>query len=157
MIQISYICSIWRAAILFMPADTTQKGYRRHIELLYPSHPVIQAAVDTHLSAFADYEAARAAQLARQRNEPDEDGFVTVARGAGGRTTPARLEHAQRTAERLKSRQEKMAGGSFYRFQVREKKKERLKALKRGFQEDLKSVEGLRKKIRVSIFLSFHR
>lgn len=39
-----------------------------------------------------------------------------------------------------------MAGGSFYRFQVREKKKERLKALKKGFQEDLRNVEGLRKK-----------
>ena len=111
--------------------------------------------MDNHLSAFAAYEAARTAQLVRQRNEPDEDGFVTVTRGAGGRAAPARLEYAQRTAERLKSRQEKMAGGSFYRFQVREKKKERLKALKRGFQEDLKSVEGMRKKGRVRVSCSF--
>lgn len=44
-----------------------------------------------------------------------------------------------------------MAGGSFYRFQVREKKKERLKALKKGFQEDLENVEGLRKKGRVLV------
>ena len=137
--------------ILFRLLLIHGKGYRKHAEFLYPPHATIQAAVDVHLSAFAAYETARTAQLARQRNEPDEDGFVTVTRGAGGRVAPARSQYVQQTAERLKSRQEKMAGGSFYRFQVREKKKERLKALKRGFQEDLKNVEGWRKKGRVLV------
>jgi ribosomal RNA-processing protein 7 len=49
------------------------------------------------MTAFADQEASRARALARQRAEPDEDGFVTVTRG--GRMGPARQEEAQEKAE----------------------------------------------------------
>lgn len=79
--------------------------------------------------------------LARQR-APDEDGFITVVRG--GRAGPARLEEAQEKAEKQKEKQR--GKEDFYRFQMREKRKERAGELLRGFEEDRRKVEEMKKR-----------
>ncbi|OBW66659.1 MAG: putative MFS transporter [Aureobasidium pullulans] len=114
--------------------------YLSHHALRFPSTAALQASVDAYMTSFAEQEATRARALARQRAEPDEDGFVTVTRG--GRMGPARLEEAQEKAEKQK---EKAKGKEdFYRFQMREKRKEKANELLKGFEEDRKKVEAMK-------------
>jgi ribosomal RNA-processing protein 7 len=119
-------------------------GYLAHHARTYPSRRVLQEKVNAYLSAFAALESARSKQFAKQRNVPDEDGFITVTRG--GRTGPARLEEAQAAAERLKEREKKRTGGDFYRFQSREERKKKENELKRKFEEDRKRVQEMRQR-----------
>ena len=94
------------------------------------------------MTAYAANEAAQARLLARQRQEADEDGFVTVTRG--GRNNPARQDTAQQHAEKLKEKQNGLE--DFYRFQSREKKKEKAIELVKKFEEDKERVKKMREK-----------
>ncbi|GAB7356099.1 hypothetical protein MBLNU459_g6704t1 [Dothideomycetes sp. NU459] len=115
--------------------------YLAHHTLRYPSASTLQVSVDSFMTTFASQEAARVKLLARQR-APDEDGFITVVRG--GRAGPARLEEAQEKAEKQKEKQK--GKEDFYRFQLREKRKERAGDLLRGFEEDRRKVEEMKKR-----------
>ncbi len=84
------------------------------------------------MTAFAAKEASQARLATKQRQEADEDGFITVTRG--GRTNPARQEAAQEQAEKQKEKQKGLE--DFYRFQSREKRKEKAGELVRKFEED---------------------
>ena len=102
------------------------------------------------MTAFASLEATRAEALARQRQEPDEDGFVTVTKG--GRNAPVRQEEAQEKAE--KQREKRKGLEDFYRFQTREKRKERAGELMKKFEEDKEKVRRMKErrgKFRVSL------
>lgn len=114
--------------------------YTTHHALRFPPAAQLQHSIDTFMASFSAAEAERARLLARQRQEPDEDGFVTVVRG--GRTGPARLEEAKEKAKELAERNR--GKEDFYRFQMREKKKERAGELMRGFEEDRKRVEEMK-------------
>lgn len=94
------------------------------------------------MTAFAAQEASRAKLQARQRQEPDEDGFVMVTRG--GRKGPARLDVAQEQADRQKKRQKGLE--DFYRFQTREKNKAKAGELVRKFEEDKEKVRMMRER-----------
>lgn len=92
--------------------------------------------------AFAEQEAENLRARARRR-QPDEDGFITVIRG--GRVAPARQEEAAAVAERKKGKAEHK---DFYRFQMREVKKERHQQLLAKFEQDKRKVaerKGMRK------------
>ncbi|KAF2236083.1 hypothetical protein EV356DRAFT_531329 [Viridothelium virens] len=116
--------------------------YCTHHQLSFPSAKDIQLKVDLYMTRFAAAETARAKRLARLRQVPDEDGFITVARG--GRVGPARIEEAQRKAEEQK---EKSKGREdFYRFQVREKKKQQAGHLLKAFEEDKRKVQEMRRR-----------
>lgn len=92
------------------------------------------------MTAYAAREAARVNALKRQRQEPDADGFVTVTRG--GRTGAARQDEA---AEKLELQTKKQSGfEDFYRFQSREKRKEKEGELRRKFEEDREKVRRMR-------------
>ena len=97
-----------------------------------------------YMTAFAAQEAARARALVKLRSEPDEDGFITVTRG--GRHDPAREDAARAKEEEYKKREEKRIGKDFYRFQVREKRKEEAKDLVKAFEDDRRKVEEMRKR-----------
>lgn len=118
--------------------------YKAHHALSYPSHSALQASVDAYMTAYAAREDAKAKLLSRQRSVPDEDGFITVTRG--GRAGPGREEEAKAKAEEFRQRQEKRLMPDFYRFQVREKKKEEARGLVRSFEEDRRRVEEMRRK-----------
>lgn len=80
--------------------------------------------------------------LTKQSQEPDADGFVTVTRG--GRTNPARQEAAQEQADKQKEKQKGLE--DFYRFQSREKRKERAGELVRKFEEDKEKVRKMKER-----------
>lgn len=92
-------------------------------------------------------QALRNKLLATSRAVPDEDGFITVTRG-GGRTAPsARLEQAEQKRDELEERKKKNGvKDDFYRFQNREKRKEREGELRRGFERDRKRVMEMRER-----------
>ena len=94
------------------------------------------------MTAFASKEASEARALARQRQEPDADGFITVTRG--GRTNPARQEAAKEQAEKQKEKQKGLE--DFYRFQSREKRKQRANELVKKFEEDKEKIRKMRER-----------
>lgn len=116
--------------------------YLNHHNLTYPSKTQILESVNNYMTAFASKEASQIRSLARQRQEADADGFITVTRG--GRTNPARQEAAQEQAEKQKEKQKGLE--DFYRFQSREKRKQRASELVRKFDEDKEKVRKMREK-----------
>ena len=108
----------------------------------YPSKAQSLESVDKYMTAYAAKEASQKRLATKQRQEADEDGFVTVTRG--GRTNPARQEAALEQAERQKEKQNGLEG--FYRFQSREKRKERAAELVRKFEEDKEKVRKMRER-----------
>ncbi|KAF2483552.1 ribosomal RNA-processing protein 7-domain-containing protein [Neohortaea acidophila] len=118
--------------------------YLSHHRLRFPDVAALRGSVDAFMAAFSAQEAERARAFARQRSAPDEDGFVTVTRG--GRKGPAREAETKAKEEELKKREKSRIKEDFYRFQVREKKKENARDLVRGFEEDRRRVEEMRKR-----------
>ena len=94
------------------------------------------------MTAFAAKEAALANAQKRQRQEVDADGFTTVTRG--GRMNPAKQEAAKEQAEKQKERQKVLQ--DFYRFQSREKRKEKAGELVRKFEEDREKVRKMKER-----------
>lgn len=92
------------------------------------------------MTAFAAKEAAEVIKRAKQRQEADADGFVTVTRG--GRTNPPRQEAAQELAAKQKEKHKGLE--DFYRFQSREKNKARAGELLKKFEEDKARVRAMR-------------
>jgi ribosomal RNA-processing protein 7 len=126
-------------------------GYYVHHRLLYPPKIPLQASVNAFMTRYSEQEAEIARQTKRLRQEPDEDGFITVTRG--GRAGPARQEEAQAMAERQK---QKNSTGlkNFYRFQLREERKKAQGELLRKFEEDRRKVQEMKRrraKFKVSI------
>jgi ribosomal RNA-processing protein 7 len=112
--------------------------------LRYPDKSALLASVNSFMTRYAERERSIAELRARQRQEPDEDGFVMVTRG--GRTGAARQEEAQ---ERLRKQQEKDKSRlltDFYRFQERERRKQRAKDLIKKFEADKEKVRKMRER-----------
>ena len=133
--------------------DTTL-GYLNHHRLSYPNKAQLLESVNTYMMAFANKESSNARSLARQRQVADADGFITVTRG--GRTNPARQEVAQEQAEKQKEKQRGL--DDFYRFQSREKRKQKAGELLRKFEEDKEKIRKMRDrrgKFRVGLCLRF--
>ena len=109
---------------------------------MYPDKTQLLESVNNYMTAFASKEASEARMQAKQRQEADAEGFVTVTRG--GRTNPARQEAAQGLLEKQKEKQRGLE--DFYRFQSREKKKEKAKELVKKFEEDKEKVRKMKEK-----------
>lgn len=116
--------------------------YLNHHSLTYPNKAQLLESVNNYMTRFASKEASQARSLARQRQVADADGFITVTRG--GRTNPARQEVAQEQAEKQKEKQKGL--DDFYRFQSREKRKQRAGELVRKFEEDKEKVRKMRER-----------
>ncbi|ERT02276.1 ribosomal rRNA-processing protein 7 [Sporothrix schenckii 1099-18] len=122
-----------------------------HNRLAYPNRESLRESVDAFFALFNQQEAAAADLARRLRNVPDEDGFVTVTRGTtggGGRGAPARQQEAASARAKQLAKQERQRQDmtNFYRFQLRERKKEEQLDLQRKFQEDSKRVAAMREK-----------
>ena len=118
--------------------------YLSHHTLRYPDPALLQQSVDTFMSAFSAQESSRAKSLANQRNIPDAEGFITVTRG--GRVGPARVEEASAKEEELRKREKNRVQEGFYRFQNREKRKAEQMDLVKGFEEDRRKLEEMRRR-----------
>ncbi|RMZ78430.1 hypothetical protein DV738_g3850, partial [Chaetothyriales sp. CBS 135597] len=130
----------WRDGLSTSSNCGLQRYERFHL-LRYPSQRELLRSVDGYMSAYAQMEEARSRENARKRQVPDEDGFVTVTRGSKGGVC---AEDAQELAEKLK-RQTK-AAQDFYRFQLREKKKEQHNEMLRKFDSDKRKISDMRKR-----------
>lgn len=122
-----------------------------HNRQAYPNRESLRESVDAFFALFNQQEAAAADLARRLRNVPDEDGFVTVTRGTvggGGRGAPARQQEAaaMRAKQLAKQERQRQDMTNFYRFQLRERKKEEQLDLQRQFQEDTKRVQAMKEK-----------
>ncbi|KAH6844978.1 ribosomal RNA-processing protein 7-domain-containing protein [Chaetomium sp. MPI-CAGE-AT-0009] len=119
---------------------------KTHNRLSYADKEALQASVDAFSALFARREQEAAEIAKRLRNEPDEDGFVTVTRG--GRSAPAGRNEAEEAKRKMLERAEKKKEEltNFYRFQLRERKKEEQAELLKKFDDDRKKLEAMRVK-----------
>ncbi|KAK4122487.1 hypothetical protein N657DRAFT_657296 [Parathielavia appendiculata] len=119
---------------------------KAHNRLSYPDRQRLQASVDAFSALFARREQEAAEIAKRLRNEPDEDGFVTVTRG--GRAAPASRTEAEEAKRKMLEKQEKKKEEltNFYRFQLRERKKAEQAELLKKFEDDRRKLEALRVK-----------
>ncbi|KAJ9632964.1 uncharacterized protein PV06_07952 [Exophiala oligosperma] len=115
--------------------------YSHHKHLQYPSKKELLRSVNGFMTAYAQMEEARSRENARKRQEPDEDGFITVTRASRG---AVRSDEAKELAERQKEKNKGLE--DFYRFQMREKRKEEHAEMLKKFEEDKRKVEEMRRR-----------
>ncbi|KAK2740477.1 Ribosomal RNA-processing protein 7 [Myotisia sp. PD_48] len=125
-----------------IPALGRQRYWNHTRQLKYPPKSELLRTVNEYMAVFSRLEQAQVQEAAKTADIPDEDGFVTVTRG------PKRNEVKEEELKLLAERQrEKDKGlGDFYRFQTREKRKERQGELLKRFEEDKRKVEEMRKR-----------
>ena len=102
------------------------------------------------MTSFNAREEALEKLRARKRQEPDAEGFVTVARRAKGGSA-ARREEAEK--QLAKQRAKQTGFDDFYRFQGREKRKRRELELRRQFKDDqdrMREIRARRNRLKVS-------
>lgn len=133
---------IWGKGIEEKLPSLGLQRYSNHNRLKYPSRKELLLSVDSYMTAFSRMEETRSREAAKKRQVPDEDGFVTVTRGARGGVV--RKEDAKELGEKLKEKDKGLE--DFYRFQMRERRKEQQGDLMRKFEEDKKKVEEMRKR-----------
>ncbi|RVD86738.1 uncharacterized protein DFL_004999 [Arthrobotrys flagrans] len=113
--------------------------YEDHMERMFPDPEWAQKFVDDSLEAYDNRLKAEEEERRRKANEPDEDGFITVVRSSRPRPPPS----AEEIAERLKKEEKRAKKGfypDFYRFQLRELKKEQTKQLLSQFEDAKRQV-----------------
>ncbi|KAL1963220.1 hypothetical protein VTN77DRAFT_8545 [Rasamsonia byssochlamydoides] len=118
------------------------KRYKTHNSLRYPPRDELLRIVNEYMTIFTQAEEARAREAARKAQQPDEDGFITVTRGPKNNSV-AREEEIKELIEKQKKREAGLE--DFYRFQTREKRKERQNELLKKFEEDKKKIEEIKK------------
>ncbi|KAF9169751.1 Ribosomal RNA-processing protein 7 [Mortierella sp. AD010] len=111
-----------------------------------PNHSALQTKVDDYMDKFerSEYEAQQAA-LARL-NVMDDDGFTLVTRaGNKGYNTDGVIKvQAIKTEDVKNIKPKKKELQDFYRFQMREAKRDKLVELRRKFEEDKIKIEALK-------------
>lgn len=115
-----------------------------HLQMSRIDKMETQRAVHAFFTAFNQKEKDAAELAKRLRNEPDEDGFVTVTRGS--RTAPASRNEAEVARDRMLERQDKKKSETkdFYRFQLRQRRKEQQYGLLKRFEADRKRVMAMK-------------
>ena len=107
---------------------------------MFPPRAELLESIDTFMTAYNERQDAIQRDKASKRHEPDADGFVTVTRGKAGAAT--QQEEVGKQLERQKEKQKGL--GDFYRFQGREKRKEREMEIRRQFKEDQERLQKMR-------------
>ncbi len=133
---------IWGEGIEDRVPPLGLKRYEAHHTMRYPSRKELLSSVDSYMSIFGKMEEARSRKEAKKRQQPDEEGFITVTKGARGRVV--RKEDAKELGEKQKAKEN--GAENFYRFQMRERRKEQRGELMRKFEEDKRRVEEMRKR-----------
>jgi ribosomal RNA-processing protein 7 len=118
--------------------------------LSIPDAADLEELVNQDLLDFEDMEERMRREALSKRNMPDADGFVTVTRARGRRNTNKDGAGGSATAvsaelvKDLKPKDHTLV--DFYRFQMRENKRNQLADLRRKFEEDKLKIEDLKKK-----------
>jgi hypothetical protein len=130
---------IWGEGIEDKLPPLGAQRYRVHEQLKYPAKSELLNTVGNYMTLFSKLEEAKTREVARAQ-EPDEDGFITVTRGP--KSNPIKEEELRALAEKQKAKNKGLE--DFYRFQMREKRKERQSELLKKFEEDKKKVEEMK-------------
>ncbi|EAW10898.1 RRP7 superfamily domain-containing protein [Aspergillus clavatus NRRL 1] len=125
-----------------LPALGLQR-YLNHHQASYPARADLLRTVNDFMTVFTHVAEARKREEARRVQEPDEDGFITVTSGPK-LTSTAHEDEARALLEKQKKKSEGL--GDFYRFQSREKRKERQHELLRRFDQDRRKLEEMKRR-----------
>ncbi|RAL08656.1 putative ribosomal small subunit assembly protein [Aspergillus homomorphus CBS 101889] len=117
--------------------------YLIHSQAQYPSRSELLRTVNDFMTVFEQVAEVRKREAARKAQEPDEDGFVTVTSGPK-LADATREDEARELIEKQRKKQEGLE--DFYRFQSREKRKERQNELLRKFDEDKRKLADMKKR-----------
>ncbi|KAJ9489347.1 hypothetical protein VN97_g3919 [Penicillium thymicola] len=115
--------------------------YVAHERMQYPDRGTLLRAVNEFMTTFTHVSEARKRDDHKRLAVPDEDGFVTVSHGPKLNSV-AREEEMRELVEKQKKKGEGLE--DFYRFQSREKRKERQNQLLRRFDEDKKKLAEIK-------------
>ena len=127
-----------------------------------PSRETLKIACERIMAKYEEAEEAAHQQQLAAKNQPDDDGFITVSYStnvgdvvdmeeSGFLGSTGTYEHKRRNEamKRNRSARQNVIKGSdelkdFYRFQLKENKKRSMDELKNRFQEDLKRVKKMK-------------
>lgn len=141
---------IWGAGIEDRLPSLGLPRYQTHVQKRYPERATLLRTVNEFMVVFGQVAETRRREEARKAQEPDDDGFVTVTSGPRLNSV-AREDEAKELLEKQRKKEEGLE--DFYRFQSREKRKERQHRLLKGFGDDRKKLDDMkmrRGKVRVS-------
>lgn len=101
------------------------------------------------MEQFEDSEEADRRQREASKNQPDEDGFVTVSHASQSVGSKRELEEGGRKKGTKRIRKKKKVSGAselpdFYRFQMKESRKQSLQDLRKRFEQDLAKVQKMK-------------
>jgi ribosomal RNA-processing protein 7 len=120
-----------------------------------PSVTELQSQVNAAMAQFAELEAQRIQEEMDQLNQPDADGFITVRRTRGrklNKDAQGGKVYAIKADEAAKLKPKEKGLVDFYRFQMRETKRNRiltnaeLHELRQKFEQDKKRISEMREK-----------
>ena len=120
------------------------EGWIQQFQKKQPSLAAAAAAADLHMREFIEKKEELQSELEARRGVKDEDGFQLVKRKHTARSS------GNSKASNRKGRTRKKLNGAgtelkdFYRFQMRENKRNKLVELRERFNEDRERVETLR-------------
>lgn len=121
------------------PLGTSRYSAQR--ALTFPPRAQLLKLVDEYMTTYAELESAQSQESAKRRAEPDEDGFVTVTRGSKG---VIKTDEAEAIKAKLEDKKRKSGGlEDFYRFQMRERRKQEQGKLLSRFEEEKKLVREM--------------
>ncbi|CAG8775242.1 25012_t:CDS:2 [Cetraspora pellucida] len=106
----------------------------------------LSAQVDEYIRKFEEAEKEKHKALEARRNQPDEDGFILVT-GTGKRNinTDGTITVTAAKADVMKNLKPKNKElTDFYRFQMREAKREKLVELRKKFEDDKRKIADLK-------------
>ena len=132
---------IWGEGIQSQLPPIGLEKYRTQHALQYPPRTDLVNLVDDFMGSFNHLMELRSRDLAKKRQAPDEEGFITVTKGTRGM---AKTEEADEMAAKQKQKSQGLE--NFYRFQMREKRKEQQEEMVKRFEEDKQRVEDLKRK-----------
>ncbi|KAL1929416.1 hypothetical protein VTP01DRAFT_1554 [Rhizomucor pusillus] len=130
----------------FAPNKQQPLGFNRYLlsyDLSRPDHDQLQQQVDTFMVKFKADEYEKEREAMERMSKMDEDGFVVVSRTKKrSRATDGEVavqSFGAATFDPSKVKKKELT--DFYRFQVREAKKNELMNLRRQFEEDKAKIE----------------
>lgn len=119
----------------------------------FPDHDDLQRRVDLYMANFNKAEARELSEVRSLAGQVDADGFTMVVsskrKSRADMATPTTMtqeELLQTVAKNNKKRPKEKK--DFYRFQIREQKKQEMNSLLKRFKEDQEKVKELREKKR---------
>jgi hypothetical protein len=129
-------------------AATGSARYLERQRARYPEKEELLRGVNRYMSTFRELEEARRKEGRGRESRVDEEGFVTVVRGPKAIKVGEKSGGEEGEGKGVEKEKGKTKGeglGDFYRFQMREKRKEREGELRRGFERDRERVAEMRR------------